>query len=65
LLDHLGVGQLATVVGHPYGSYLAFQWGVSHAQRMHALIPVASRPQGSGDAAAVAALEAIFSNIEA
>ncbi|MFT6583598.1 MAG: hypothetical protein ACJAU6_004053 [Alphaproteobacteria bacterium] len=46
------------------GSYLAFQWCVSHAQRMHELIPVASRPQGSGDAAAVAAFEAIFYNIE-
>jgi hypothetical protein len=42
------------------GSYLAFQWCVSHAQRMHELIPVASRPQGSGHAADVVAFEAIF-----
>ena len=31
---------------------------------MHELIPVSSRPQGSGHAAAVAAFEAIFYNIE-
>jgi homoserine O-acetyltransferase/O-succinyltransferase len=64
LLDHLGVGQLAAIVGYSYGGYLTFQWGVRHPQRMRALIPVASRPQGSGGAAAVAALEANFSKAE-
>jgi homoserine O-acetyltransferase/O-succinyltransferase len=42
LLDHLGVGELAAVVGFSYGGYLTFQWGVTHPARMRALVPVAS-----------------------
>lgn len=38
LLDHLGVGRLAAVVGASMGGMQALQWGVSHPQRMAALV---------------------------
>ena len=60
LLDHLGVGQMAAVVGYSYGGYLTFQWGVSYPDRMRALVPVATGLSGRGDDSTVRALEEHF-----
>lgn len=38
LLDHLGVGRLKAVVGASMGGMQALQWGVTHPQRMAALV---------------------------
>lgn len=38
LLDQLGVGRLAAVVGASMGGMQALQWGVSHPRRMAALV---------------------------
>lgn len=38
LLDHLGIGRLEAVVGASMGGMQALQWGVSHPQRMAALV---------------------------
>ena len=56
LLDHLGVGQLAAKIGFSYGGRLTFLWGVTHPDRMRALIPVASGIDGRGRQATVQAL---------
>lgn len=60
LIDHLGVGQLAAVVGYSYGGYLTFQWGVTYPDRMRALVAVATGITGRGDMSMVRALEAHF-----
>ncbi|MEM9683989.1 MAG: alpha/beta fold hydrolase, partial [Pseudomonadota bacterium] len=61
LLDALKVGQLAAVVGFSYGGYLTFEWGVTHPERMRALVPVASAMKGRGTDDAVTALRDRFS----
>lgn len=38
LVDHLGIGRLAAVVGASMGGMQALQWGVSHPRRMAALV---------------------------
>jgi homoserine O-acetyltransferase len=38
LLDHLGVGQLAAVVGASMGGMQALQWAVSHTDRMRSVV---------------------------
>ena len=48
LLDHLGIGELAAVVGFSYGGYLTFQWAVSQPNRMRALVPVATWNRSRG-----------------
>ncbi|MEL0019223.1 MAG: alpha/beta fold hydrolase [Rickettsiales bacterium] len=53
LLDHLGAGELAAVVGYSYGGYLTFQWAVTHPDRMRALVPVATGISGRGDESTV------------
>ena len=60
LLEHLGIGQLAAVVGFSYGGYLTYQWGVTHPERMRALVPVATAIRGRGDPASVQALKDQF-----
>lgn len=60
LLDHLGVGRLAAVIGYSYGGYLTLQWGVSHPERMRTLIVVASGLRGRGTPEMVAELENRF-----
>ena len=60
LLDHLGIGQLAAVVGFSYGGYLTFQWGVSDPERMRALVPVATWNRSRGGPESVAAIEDYF-----
>jgi homoserine O-acetyltransferase len=60
LLDHLGVGQLAAVVGFSYGGYLTFQWGVSHPDRMRALVPVATWNKSRGGPESITEIEDRF-----
>ncbi len=60
LLDHLGAGELAAVVGYSYGGYLTFEWGVTYPNRMRALVPVATGATGRGDDSTVRELEAHF-----
>ena len=38
LLDHLGIGRLAAVVGASMGGMQALQWGVSHPRRIASLV---------------------------
>ena len=56
LIDDLGVGQLAAVIGYSYGGQLTFLWGVTHPDRMRALVPVASGIRARGDEGLVRAL---------
>jgi len=60
LLDHLGVGRLAAIIGYSYGGYLTLQWGVTHPSRMRGLVVVASGLKGRGTPAMVAELENRF-----
>ncbi|MBT7759140.1 MAG: alpha/beta fold hydrolase, partial [Rhodospirillaceae bacterium] len=60
LLDHLGVGQLAAVIGFSYGGYLTYQWGVTHPDRMRALVPVATWNRSRGGVETVTAIEDRF-----
>jgi len=41
LIDHLGINQLKAVMGYSYGGHLTFLWGVTHPDRMRALVPIA------------------------
>jgi homoserine O-acetyltransferase len=41
LIDHLGIKQLAAVVGYSYGGHLTFLWGATRPTRMRALVPMA------------------------
>ena len=49
LLDHLGVKQLAAVVGNSFGGHLTFHWGTTHPDRARALVIVVSALKGRGD----------------
>lgn len=60
LLEHLGVGQLAAVIGFSYGGYLTFEWGTRHPDRMRALVPVASGIAGRGGPETVTSLQDRF-----
>jgi homoserine O-acetyltransferase len=60
LLDHLGIGELAAVVGFSYGGYLTFQWGVSHPGRMRALVPVATWNKSRGGPETIKVIEDRF-----
>ncbi len=40
LIDHLGIKQLAAVIGFSYGGHLTFLWGAQHPERMRALVPI-------------------------
>jgi homoserine O-acetyltransferase len=40
LLDRLGIGRLAAVVGASMGGMQALQWGVSHPDRMDAIVAI-------------------------
>lgn len=60
LLDHLGIGALAAVIGFSYGGYLTFQWGVSHPGRMRALVPVATWNRSRGGPESIAEIEDYF-----
>jgi len=60
LLDHLGIGELAAVVGFSYGGYLTFQWAVSQPNRMRALVPVATWNRSRGGPETVTQIEDRF-----
>lgn len=60
LLNHLGIRQLAAVVGFSYGGYLTYLWGVTHPERMRALVPVATAIRGRGDPGSVQELRDRF-----
>lgn len=60
LLDHLGIGQLAAVVGFSYGGYLTFQWGVSEPERMRTLVPVATWNRSRGGPESIKEIEDYF-----
>ena len=49
LVDHLGIRQLAAVIGFSYGGYLTFLWGAQHPEFMRSLVVVASGIKGRGD----------------
>jgi homoserine O-acetyltransferase len=59
LLEHLGARHLRAVVGPSYGGFQAFQWAVTFADAMDAIVPVVSSPRPSGQGR-VAALLARF-----
>ncbi|MDH3637854.1 MAG: alpha/beta fold hydrolase [Gammaproteobacteria bacterium] len=61
LLVHLGVKQLAAVIGNSFGGHLACHWGTVHPDRMRALVVVASAVQGRGDQGTVDKLTDRFS----
>ena len=60
LIDHLGVKQMAAVIGYSYGGHLTFLWGVMHPDRMRALVPIAGVMERANTAATVAALRKRF-----
>lgn len=60
LLDHLGVAQLAAVIGYSYGGHLAFHWAHTFPDRVRAAVVVASAIKGRGDRSSVTALEQRF-----
>lgn len=60
LLEHLGVRQLAAVMGFSFGGHLATQWSVMHPDFMRATIIVASGIKGRGDAKTVDAIAQRF-----
>ncbi len=64
LLDHLGAGELAAVIGYSYGGYLTYQWGVDAPGRMRALVPVATGITGRGDPDLLRGLEERFADID-
>lgn len=49
LLNYLGCGELAAVIGFSYGGFLTFEWGARHPNRMRALVPVATGISRRGD----------------
>ncbi len=61
LLDHLGVNQLACVIGNSFGGHLAFHWGTDHPDRIRALVVVVSALKGRGDQGTVDKLVERFS----
>lgn len=64
LLAHLGVQNLAAVIGYSYGGHLAFAWGETHPDMMRALVVVASGIKGRAGISAVTALQERFSACE-
>ena len=60
LIDHLEIGQLAAVIGFSYGGFMTYLWGVTHPERMRALVPVATGISGSARRIDTGALRARF-----
>jgi len=63
LIDSLGIGQLAAVIGYSYGGTLTFLWGVTHPDRMRALVPVASGIKNRRDPSVVEQLTERFAGL--
>ena len=64
LLEHLGIGRLAAVVGFSYGGYLTFEWGSRHPDRMRALVPVATAISARTGEERATGLEARFAGLD-
>ena len=60
LLNHLGVEQLAAVIGNSFWGHLACHWGVAYPERMRCLVVVVSAVKGRGDSNSVNQLKARF-----
>jgi homoserine O-acetyltransferase len=60
LLDHLGVKQLAAVIGNSLGGHLVFQWATHYPERMRAVVAVVTTIKGRGDQSIVEGLIARF-----
>lgn len=60
LIDHLGIKQMAAVVGYSYGGHLTYLWGATRPHRMRALVPIAGVIERKTSEADVAALRARF-----
>lgn len=61
LLDHLGVKQLAALIGNSFGGHHAFHWATMHPEKMRAVVVVVSAIVGRGDQATVDKLASRFS----
>jgi homoserine O-acetyltransferase/O-succinyltransferase len=48
LLEHLGVRELAAVVGPSYGGFQAFAWAVEFPDFVRAIVPVTTAPRAVG-----------------
>ncbi|MBE0574445.1 MAG: homoserine O-acetyltransferase [Desulfuromonadales bacterium] len=64
LLDHLGIGQLLTVIGGSMGAMQALEWGIHYPQRVRSIIPIAGTGRPSPMAIALNALarQAIYND---
>ena len=62
LLDHLGVNQLAALIGNSFGGHHAFHWATTHAEKVRSVVVVVSAIIGRGDQATVNKLVARFSS---
>ena len=62
LLDHFGIGRLRAVVGYSYGGHLTYLWGVTHPDRMDALVPIAGVMERKTSAAQVAEIRDQFAD---
>jgi homoserine O-acetyltransferase/O-succinyltransferase len=60
LTEHLGIRELAAVVGYSFGGHLTFEWAMSRPEKVERIIPVASAPKGRGDAQVLVDLEKPF-----
>jgi len=64
LLDHLGIGQLLSVVGGSMGAMQALEWGIHYPQRVRSIIPIAGtgRPGPMAIALNALARQAIYND---
>lgn len=60
LIEHLGIGQMAAVIGYSYGGHLTYLWGSTYADRMRALVPIAGVIERKTSEADIAALRGRF-----
>lgn len=60
LLAHLGVTQLAAVIGNSFGGHHAFHWATQHPGEVRSIVVVVSAIVGRGDQATVDKLTAQF-----
>ena len=60
VLRALGIKRLAAIVGYSFGGQLALQWAITQADRMNAVVVVASGLRSRNDAESVIALQRRF-----
>lgn len=61
LLNHLGVNQLAALIGNSFGGHLAFHLATTHTERLRSVVVVVSAIVGRGDRTTVDKLVNRFS----